>query len=86
MVLYGAGEVMDLTKPLAESVGFDILGIVDDNSELHGSIRAGFVVQSSQALRKLRPDAVVVTTFKYAGEIEQRLQQFRLGNIIVWEL
>lgn len=86
VVFYGAGEVMELTKPLAESVGFDILGIVDDNCKLHGSTRAGLVVQTSQALRTLRPDAVVVTTFRYAGDIEQRLQQSRLGKVVVWEL
>lgn len=86
VVFYGAGEVMELTKPLAESAGFDILGIVDDNPKLQGSTKAGFVVQTSQALRELSPDAVVVTTFRYAGHIETRLKQLRLGRVVVWEL
>jgi DNA-binding MarR family transcriptional regulator len=72
VVCYGAGEVMELVRPLAESHGLRVVGVVDDDPEKQG--RWGAVdVASPDSIGATDADAVVITTFRRAGEIRARL-------------
>ena len=73
VVFYGAGEIMEVTLPLAEAVGLEIVGVVDDDPAKQGGERGGFVVQPPDRIEVLRPDGIIITTFRHAGEIHDRI-------------
>lgn len=74
LVLYGAGDVMEVTLPLAEELGLDVVGIVDDDPEKQGEERDGQRVRAPEAIGELEPCAVLVTTYRHAEEILGRLE------------
>ena len=73
LVFYGSGEVMELTLPLAEAQGFEMVGVVDDDPAKHGISRWGLAVGPPDAVLFLEPDAVLITTFRHADEIREKI-------------
>lgn len=74
LVFYGAGEIMEVTLPLAQKLGLEVVGVVDDDPAKPGEERGGLEVRSPECLRQLRPDAVLITTYRHAEEIRGRLE------------
>ncbi len=80
LVFYGSGEVMELTLPLAEAQGLEVVGLVDDDPAKHGISRGGLEVGRPDAVPSLEPDAVLITTFRHADEIKEKMDpEVRLG-------
>lgn len=80
LVFYGSGEVMELTLPLAEAQGLEVVGLVDDDPAKHRISRGGLDVRPPDAVPSLEPDAVLITTFRHAGEIKEKMDpEVRLG-------
>ena len=73
LVFYGSGEVMELTLPLAEAQGLEVVGLVDDDPAKHGISRRGLEVRPPDAIPSLEPDAVLITTFRHADEIKEKM-------------
>jgi DNA-binding MarR family transcriptional regulator len=73
VVFYGAGEVMEVALPLAEEAGLKVLGVVDDDPARHGPRNGSVAVADASAIGHLRPDAVVITTFRHAARIRRAL-------------
>lgn len=86
VVFYGAGDIMDVTFPLAESLGFKVLGVVDDDLEKHGMRRHGWVVGPPERIPQLEPCAVLITTFRHADEIRSRLGARFLGEAQAFQI
>lgn len=86
VVFYGAGEVMELTWPLAEAAGLEVVGVVDDDPAIQGQERNGVVVQSPEAIAALVPCAVVITTFRHAEAIRRALDRSLRDTVPVWHL
>ncbi len=74
VVCYGSGEVLEVVAPIARAAGMTILGAVDDDPAKQGTRRAGMLVRAPSAIAALNPDAVLITTFRHAGQIKRRLQ------------
>jgi DNA-binding MarR family transcriptional regulator len=86
VVFYGAGVVMEVTRPIAESLGLEVLGVVDDDPAKQGSERDGLRVLGPKSLENLDAQALVITTFRHAGEIRRRLKPVLGSQVLVWEL
>jgi DNA-binding Lrp family transcriptional regulator len=85
VVCYGAGEVMEVVRPLAESHGLRVVGVVDDDPAKQG--RWGAVdVAAPESIGAAEADAVVITTFRHAGEIRARLGGAVPASVKVVEL
>jgi DNA-binding Lrp family transcriptional regulator len=85
VVCYGAGEVMEVVRPLAESNGLRVVGVVDDDPAKQG--RWGAVdVAAPESIGAADADAVVITTFRHAGEIRARLGEAVPAGVKVVEL
>jgi len=80
IVFYGAGEVMEVTLPLAEAMGLEVVGVVDDDPEKQGEEREGLVVGPPSCVRSLEADAVLITTLRHAGEIRERIGEGGEGD------
>jgi len=86
VVFYGAGEVMEATHGLAKAVGLEVVGVVDDDVAKQGLTKGGLVVRSPASINSLGPDAVVITTFRHAREIESKVDRGLPSSIMMWEL
>ena len=75
VALYGAGEVMEVTLPLAEGAGLQVVGVVDDDTQKQGKASVAGEIKDPMELRELGVDGVVVTSFRYAGTILDRVRQ-----------
>jgi FlaA1/EpsC-like NDP-sugar epimerase len=73
IVFYGAGEIMEVAFIILNETNFKLLGIVDDDSSKQGIKRFGFEVLGPQAIKKLSPDAVLVTTIRYKDKVMSNL-------------
>ena len=86
VVFYGAGMVMEATHRVASGVGLDIIGVVDDDAAKQGLRKAGLVVGPPRAINELRPDAVLITTFRHAEEIHLKIDASLRAAVEVREL
>lgn len=75
VAFYPAGEVMELTLQLTENLGveLDVVGIVDDDPRMKGVVKGTMVVRSPDALLAMEPDVVLITTFRHAEEIRNKI-------------
>jgi DNA-binding MarR family transcriptional regulator len=86
VVLYGAGEVMDATWRVASRVGLRVIGAVDDDVAQQGRRRGGLIVTAPNAINRLEPDAVLITTPRHAAEIQRAIAPALRSRVEVWEL
>jgi hypothetical protein len=86
MVFYGAGEILEVALPLAEGLGLEALAVVDDDPAKQGTQRAGLAVRCPTELSGMNPDCVLITTFRHAAEIRQRISQEADGRLAIREL
>ena len=86
LVFYGAGRVMEVTLPLARGLGFEVVGIVDDDPDKHGMIRGAIEVKGPETVRKLLPADILITTYRHAGGIMEGLNVDGKTEMRVWEL
>ncbi len=86
VVFYGSGDVMEVTYPLAKSLGLDVVGLVDDDESKHGSAKGSMVIGPPNSINELEPDAVVITTFRHAGEIRGKIDPGLRPSMTIIEL
>ena len=86
VVLYGAGDIMEATTRVASGVGLRVIGVVDDDPTKQGHRKGGLVVSAPSAINELEPDAVLITTFRHAEEIQVKMDESLRSSVEVWEL
>jgi len=86
VVFFGAGDVMDATCRVALEVGLEVIGVVDDDPAKQKMDRAGIAVESPQSINQLRPDAVLITTFRHVDEIQLKIDPALRASVQVLEL
>lgn len=89
IICYGAGEVMEVTFIILNESNFELLmlGIVDDDRAKHGKKMFGFMIQHPEAIERLRPDAILVTSIRYRDKIMRNLSNNKeLSGIDVYSL
>ena len=85
VVFYGAGEIMEVTQKCAGELGFEVLAAVDDDSEKHRALANGLPILPPSELWTFQPEAVLITTFRHAAEIRNRIAGEPRG-CLVWQL
>ena len=85
VVFYGAGEVMEVAYLLAQRLGLQVVGVVDDDLSKHSDERR-IAVSPPARIGDLAPDALVITTFRHADEIRNRVGPFAPYTLRVIEL
>jgi predicted transcriptional regulator len=79
IVFYGAGEVSSVILSVynqSDKFKFNIMGIIDDDSALHGMRVFDVQVFSIDELCRLNPDVVIITSCTYENIIRERLNTF----------
>ena len=86
VVFYGAGTVMEATYRVVSALGLDVIGVVDDDVAKQGLRKAGLVVGPPRVINDLRPDAVLITTFRHAEEIQVKIDPSLRSSVEIWQL
>lgn len=73
ILFYGAGEILGVTLPLAPKAGLKVVSVIDDDPTRHGLADDGTPVTGPDALSALSADAVLITTYRHAEAIRERL-------------
>jgi hypothetical protein len=68
---------------VARAEGLDVVAVVDDDPRRQGTRRGGFKVLSPETLQAAAPEAVVITSFRHADIIRQRLESAPPGAQVV---
>jgi hypothetical protein len=77
---------MDVAFPLARAAGLELVGVVDDDPVKQGTRRGELTIAEPASLDNVAPDALVITTFRYADRIRQRLASGVTASLPVIEL
>jgi len=75
IVFYGAGEVMEVALICLHETGLELKGIVDDSDKKQGKSMLGFVIKPYDAIRGLKPEAILVTSIRYKDSILEKLNK-----------
>ena len=86
VIFYGAGDMMEATYHVASGVGLHVVGVVDDDPTKQGVRKGPFVVEPPSAINDLEPDAVLITTLRYAHEVQVKLNDSLRSSVEVCEI
>lgn len=86
VVFYGAGDVTEAAFHVASTVGFQVVGVVDDDPTNQGLRKGGFLVRPSSVINELQPDAILITTLRHAEEVRLKMDASLRSYVEVWEL
>jgi DNA-binding MarR family transcriptional regulator len=86
LVLYGAGDLMEVVLPLARELGHEVLAVVDDDPKRQGTKRGGEHVRAPDCIAAMRPDAVLITSLRRSDAIAQGLEVKLSRSTLVLEV
>lgn len=67
------------TLRLVRAIGLQLVGLVDNDPEKHGTIRGDLIISALSLINDLAPAAVVITTFRHASELLHRIDWISVG-------
>ncbi len=73
VVLFGASETCEVVLSALRQSSFEVVAVVDNDTEKHGTVFHGQVVSSPRILEDLKCQAVIVTTYGRQEEICNQL-------------
>ena len=74
IALFGASETCEVVLSALRDTGFQVVAVVDNDAEKHGSLFHGYVISSPVVLDQVDCQAVVITSFGRQDEIHLQLQ------------
>lgn len=78
VIFYSAGVVTELLLHALQETSMKLLAIVDDDHKKQDRTLFGYPVIHAKEIIRYRPDAVIVTTFRYRQEIHERISKLHL--------
>jgi DNA-binding MarR family transcriptional regulator len=86
IVLFGVAETAEIVYAAAKKTSLSIIGVVDSDKAKQGCIFNGMEIMAPQAIRKIKPDAVVITSFGRQEEIYQQVKKISKNKIKIRKL
>ncbi len=74
LILYSAGEVTELLLHALQETSMQLLAIADDDPARQVKELFGYPIISREEIQQYRPDAVIITTFRYRQEIYEKIK------------
>ncbi len=72
-VFYGAGDVMEVAFVISHEADIELLGIIDDDKAKQGTKKFNFTIGGPEAIKDLKPDAIIVTSIRYRYRILEKI-------------
>ncbi|RJQ56552.1 MAG: MarR family transcriptional regulator [Desulfobacteraceae bacterium] len=76
IALFGAAETAEVAHAAIKKTPLVMIGVVDSDFEKHGKPFNGLLVQPPEELKRIQPDAVLITSFARQKEIEKSIRKF----------
>ena len=76
VVLFGAAETAEVVLLAIKETQLVMIGVVDSDKEKHGKPFNGLLIQPPEALKRIQPDAVLITSFARQREIEKSIRKY----------
>jgi predicted transcriptional regulator len=86
VVLFGAAETAEVVHAALKETDLVMIGVVDSDSQKQGCAFNGFVVKVPEELKKINPDAVVITSFAYQEEIYEDVLTLLGPDVLIKKL
>jgi len=74
IALFGASETCEVVLSALQGTSFQVVAVVDNDPEKHGSLFHGHVIFSPLVLEHVECQSVIITSFGRQDEIHQQLQ------------
>jgi len=75
VVLFGAAETAEVVHLAIKQTRLVMIGVVDNDTEKHGKPFNGLLIQPPEEVRRIQPDAVIITSFARQEEIYKNLKK-----------
>jgi radical SAM superfamily enzyme YgiQ (UPF0313 family) len=85
-VLYGAGAHTRRIKDHLDDAPLEIVGLLDDNPELHGTHLGRFRIQNPATITARDADAVILSSDRAEQALWERRADFESRGLTVWRL
>lgn len=69
VVLFGAADTAEVVHLAIKETQLVMIGVVDSDASKHGKPFNGLLIQSPEEVRRIKPDAVIITSFARQEEI-----------------
>jgi len=76
IALFGAAETAEVAHAAIKKTPLVMIGVVDSDAAKHGKPFNGLLIQPPEELRRIQPDAVVITSFARQKEIEKSIRKY----------
>lgn len=76
IALFGAAETAEVAHAAIKKTQLVMIGVVDSDEEKHGKPFNGLLIQPPEALKRIQPDAVLITSFARQREIEKSIRKY----------
>ncbi|MBW1802443.1 MAG: winged helix-turn-helix domain-containing protein [Deltaproteobacteria bacterium] len=76
VVLFGAAETAEVVHTAAKETPLKVTGVVDSDRAKQGTPFNGFLIQKPEALKQIKADAVLITSFARQAEIRESIHRF----------
>ena len=74
IALFGVAETAEVVHAAMKETQLVLIGVVDSDANKHGKPFNGLIIQSPDQLKKIKPDAVLITSFARQEEMYQELR------------
>ena len=75
VALFGAAETAEVVHAALKDTDLVMIGVVDSDASKHGKPFNGLIIQPPDKLLKIKPDAVIITSFGRQEEIYTSVQK-----------
>ena len=76
IALFGAAETAEVTHAAIKKTQLVMIGVVDSDPQKHGKPFNGLLISPPEELKRIQPDAVVITSFARQREIEKSIRKY----------
>ncbi|HIJ54523.1 MAG TPA: MarR family transcriptional regulator [Deltaproteobacteria bacterium] len=76
IALFGAAETAEVAHAAIKKTQLVMIGVVDSDPQKQGKPFNGLLIQPPEELKRIQPDAVVITSFARQREIEKSIRQY----------
>ena len=76
LALFGVAETAEVVLAAMKETQLVLIGVVDNDPNKHGKPFNGLIIQSPDKLKKIKPDAVLITSFAKQEEMYHELSKY----------
>ena len=75
VVIFGAAETAEVVHLSIKETQLVMIGVVDSDTTKHGKPFNGIIIRPPEEIKRIRPDAVIITSFARQEEIHRYLNK-----------